>query len=59
MYAIRIELIKNKKIMGITGMVLAVVGGVAWFFQQHLFAFLLWGGAAYLVLQLNKRKRNK
>lgn len=52
-------MIKNKKIMGITGMVLAVVGSVAWFFQQHLFAFLLWGGAAYLVLQLNKRKRNK
>jgi hypothetical protein len=45
--------------MGITGMLLAVFGGVAWFFQQHLFAFLLWGGAAYLVLQLNKKKRNK
>jgi hypothetical protein len=52
-------LVKTKQILGILGILMAVVGGVAWFFQQKLPALVLWGGAAMIMFRLNKRKKNK
>lgn len=45
--------------MGITGIVSAVLGGAAWFYQLTIPAFVLWGIAAYLVLKLNKRQKKR
>jgi hypothetical protein len=42
--------------MGILGMFFAITGGVAWFFQQTLFAVMLWGVAGIILFKLNKRK---
>ena len=36
---------------------MAVLGGVAWFFQQKLPALMLWGGAAMIMFRLNKRAK--
>ncbi|HEX6673218.1 MAG TPA: hypothetical protein VF084_13370 [Nitrososphaeraceae archaeon] len=52
-------LAKTKKILGIIGIVMAVLGGVAWFFQQKMPAILLWGGAALIMFKLNKRTKKK
>ena len=52
-------LVKTKQILGILGILMAGVGGVAWFFQQKLPALVLWGGAAMIMFHLNKRKKNK
>lgn len=52
-------LAKSKKILGIIGIVMAVLGGVAWFFQQKMPAILLWGGAALIMFKLNKRTKKK
>jgi hypothetical protein len=52
-------LVKTKQILGIIGILMAVVGGVAWFFQQKLPALVLWGGAAMIMFRLNKIKKNK
>ncbi len=41
---------------GIIGMAMAVLGGVAWFYQLHIAAFVLWGGAAMIMFSLNRRK---
>jgi len=38
---------------------MAVLGGVAWFFQEKLPAIILWGGAAMIMFQLNKRSKKK
>jgi hypothetical protein len=42
---------------GILGMVLAVAGGAAWFFGQHILALLSWAAAFIILLRLNKKKR--
>ncbi|HZL22474.1 MAG TPA: hypothetical protein VFC05_04060 [Nitrososphaeraceae archaeon] len=52
-------LAKTKKILGIIGIVMAVLGGVSWFFQQKIPAILLWGGAALIMFKLNKRTKKK
>ena len=52
-------LVKTKQILGIIGILMAVVGGVAWFFQQKLPALMLWGGAAMIMFRLNKRAKKK
>jgi hypothetical protein len=46
-----------RQVKGIIGMALAVLGGVAWFYQMHVPAFVLWGGAVVIMLSLNKRRR--
>ncbi|HET8857516.1 MAG TPA: hypothetical protein VFM28_08305 [Nitrososphaeraceae archaeon] len=43
--------------MGILGIFMAALGGIAWFFQQRLPAIMLWGFAALILFQLNKKKR--
>ena len=50
-------IIAPKKLKGIAGMALAVLGGVAWFYQLYVPAFVLWGGAGLIILSLNKRRR--
>ena len=50
-------LIKNRQVMGILGMIFAVLGGVAWFIQQNIIAVILWGSAGLILLKLNKRDR--
>lgn len=52
-------LVKTKQILGIIGILMAVVGGIAWFFQQKLPALMLWGGAAMIMFRLNKRAKKK
>ncbi|HEY8139994.1 MAG TPA: hypothetical protein VIE86_02820 [Nitrososphaera sp.] len=43
--------------MGILGMVLAVAGGAAWYFGQHILAVFSWAAAFVILLRLNKKKR--
>jgi len=50
-------MMKQKKILGIIGAVLAIGGGVTWFFQQYPISVLLWGAAGLILLKLNKAKR--
>jgi hypothetical protein len=50
-------MVKQKKILGIIGAVLAIGGGVAWFFQKYPISVLLWGAAVLILLKLNKTKR--
>ena len=47
----------RKKAIGILGMAFAVLGGVAWFFGQHIPAAIAWGVAIIIMLKLNARKR--
>jgi hypothetical protein len=52
-------LVKTKQLLGIIGIFLAILGGVAWFFQQRFPAIMLWGLAAIILFKLNKRKKRK
>ena len=52
-------MVKSKQILGIEGIFMAVLGGIAWFFQQRLPAIMLWGVAALILFQLNKRKKGR
>ena len=47
---------KRKQILGLIGIVMAVLGGIIWFYQERLPALLLWGLAALILFQLNKKK---
>ena len=47
---------KRKQILGIIGIVMAVLGGITWFNQEKLPAIMLWGLAALILFQLNKKK---
>ena len=42
---------------GMIGMAMAVLGGVAWYYQLNIAAFVLWGGAVIIMLSLNRRRR--
>ena len=46
-----------RQVKGIIGMALAVLGGVAWFYQLNVPAFILWGGAIVIMFSLNRRRR--
>jgi hypothetical protein len=50
---------KRRQAIGIVGMILAVLGGIAWFYGQHIPAAILWIGAAGIVFSLNKRHKNR
>jgi hypothetical protein len=47
----------RRQAKGIVGMVFAVLGGVAWFFQVYIVAVILWGAAMFIVFTLNRRRR--
>ncbi|MGI8720362.1 MAG: hypothetical protein ACR2KF_07540 [Nitrososphaeraceae archaeon] len=50
-------MVKQKKILGTVGAVLAIGGGITWFLHQYLVSVLLWGAAGLILLKLNKAKR--
>ena len=50
-------LIRYRQVIGILGMIFAVLGGAAWFVQQNIIAIILWGAAGLILLKLNKRNR--
>lgn len=52
-------LVRSKQILGVIGILMAVLGGIAWFFQQKLPALMFWGGAAMIMFHLNKRTKKK
>ena len=43
--------------IGILGMIFAVAGGIAWFFQQTILAVILWGVSGIILLKLNRKSR--
>ncbi|HXV46312.1 MAG TPA: hypothetical protein VD736_06535 [Nitrososphaera sp.] len=47
----------RRRAKGIAGMALAVLGGVAWFYQLYIPAFVVWGGAILILMSLNRRRR--
>ncbi|MDQ3837442.1 MAG: hypothetical protein M3270_11015 [Thermoproteota archaeon] len=49
----------QRQAKSIVGMVFAVLGGVAWFYQYYIPAAILWGAATFIVFSLNKRRRNQ
>ncbi|HEX7207640.1 MAG TPA: hypothetical protein VF233_05615 [Nitrososphaeraceae archaeon] len=49
----------RRQAIGIIGMIFAIVGGIAWFFQQTFFAIMLWGAAGIILLKLNKKKNQR
>jgi len=52
-------LVKTKQILGILGILMAVIGGVAWFFQQKLPALVMREKKTMIKFHLNKKKKNK
>ena len=51
-------LIRYRQVIGILGMIFAVLGGAAWFVQQNIIAIILWGAAGLILFKLNQRNRN-
>lgn len=47
----------RRQVRGIAGMALAVLGGVAWFYQLYIPASVAWGGAVIILMSLNKRRK--
>ncbi|HKU49211.1 MAG TPA: hypothetical protein VJP79_04625 [Nitrososphaera sp.] len=47
----------RRQALGIAGMVLAILGGVAWFYGQQIPGIIAWVGAFILALRLNKKKK--
>jgi Flp pilus assembly protein TadB len=54
---IEAALVKHRQVIGILGMIFAVLGGVAWYIQQNIIAIILWGAAGLILLKLNNRNR--
>jgi hypothetical protein len=53
-------LVKQKQAIGILGMVFAVAGGIAWFFQEaRIPALILWGIAIIIIFKLKGKRRTK
>jgi 4-hydroxybenzoate polyprenyltransferase len=50
---------KRRQMYGIIGMVCAVAGGAAWFFNLYTPAFILWGIAVLILWRLKKRTSRK
>jgi hypothetical protein len=49
----------RKQALGIAGMVLAIAGGVAWFYGQYPLGIIAWVVAFLLAMQLNKKKKKR
>ena len=49
----------QRQVIGILCMIFAIVGGIAWFFQQTFFAIMLWGAAGIILLKLNKKNQRR
>jgi len=51
------DLAGQRQAIGILGIFFAILGGVAWFFRQHIIAIILWGVAGIILLKLNKHSK--
>ena len=47
----------RKQALGIAGMLLAIAGGIAWFYGQQIPGLIAWVAAFAVVLNLNKKKK--
>ena len=54
-----IKMFGQRQAIGILGMIFAIVGGIAWFFQQTFLAIMLWGAAGIILLKLNKKNQRR
>jgi hypothetical protein len=52
-------LVRKIQSIGILGMILAITGGIVWFFQQRFLALVLWGVAVIIILKINKQRKTK
>jgi hypothetical protein len=52
-------LVRKIQSIGILGMILAIAGGIVWFFQQTLLALVLWGVAVIIILKIDKQRKTK
>jgi hypothetical protein len=50
-------LVKQKQAIGIVGMIFALAGGIAWFFQAAIPALVLWGVAIIIIFK--SKQKNK
>lgn len=50
-----------RKILGIAGFVLAIIGGYFWMINQISLSLILWGATVLIIIRLNrlKKKSNK
>jgi hypothetical protein len=48
-------MVRQKQILGILGIICAILGGVIWIYHQYLPAFFLWGIAGLILIKLNKK----
>lgn len=51
------SLVRQKQAIGILGMIFALAGGIAWFFQARIPALILWGVAIIIIFKLKRRKK--
>jgi hypothetical protein len=49
-------LVRQRQAIGIIGMIFAVAGGIAWFFQATIPAVVLWGVAIIIIFRLKQRR---
>lgn len=49
-------MVSQRKAIAIIGMAFAVAGGAAWFFEQKIPAFILWGVAVIIMLKINRKR---
>ncbi|MEO9321596.1 MAG: hypothetical protein ABI361_13095 [Nitrososphaera sp.] len=50
-------MVKQRQALSIVGMVVAVLGAVAWYYHQYFPAAILWIGAGAIAISINRRKR--
>lgn len=49
----------TKKILGITGFGLAILGGYLWIINQYPLSLIVWGFTLLIILRLNRMKKNQ
>lgn len=52
-----VSLVRQRQAIGIMGMIFAVAGGIAWFFQATIPAVVLWGVAIIIIFKLKQRRK--
>ena len=48
-----------KKILGITGFGLALLGGYLWMINQYPLSLIVWGFTFLIILRLNRMKKTQ
>jgi hypothetical protein len=52
-------MVKQRQVLGLVGMAVAVLGAAAWFYHQYIPAAILWAGAGLIALRINKRHKKQ